>query len=182
MSTGRHAGWFRDHLVGAPGIEVGGEERASRIWRSRHAPRIRRCVLGAGVVLALGCTVAGVALATSPTDVQVSMTATTYRVGGATLHAVGNAVYSGDGALVIERSGGIVHAGGSSTVDGHLWTGRCNVPADGLTETCSLHSGSRTLTARDVWSDGSWQRTYSDGERVQIIATRGIPVPFPIGR
>ncbi len=110
------------------------------------------------------------------------MTATTYRIGDATLHAVAPGVYSGAGTLVLGHSGPDLTAGGSAVVHGARWVAFCDVAASGAAETCRLQSGTETLTARDVWSAGTWHRTYSDGLRVEIAAARGVPVPFPVGR
>ena len=111
-----------------------------------------------------------------------TLTATTYRIGDATLHAVAPGVYSGSGTLVLSHRGPDLTAGGSAVVDGARWVAFCEVAAGGAAETCRLQSGTRTLTARDVWSAGTWHRTYSDGVRVEIAAARGVPVPFPVGR
>jgi len=180
VSTGPHARWFRDRLAGAGIIDMGAGEHASRVWRSRRLHRARASALAAGVVLALGCATAGVVLSIAPGE--VAMTATTYRIGDATLHAVGSGVYSGSGTLVLGHSGPDLTAGGSAVVDGARWVGFCEVAAGGSLETCRLQSGTRTLTARDAWSAGTWQRTYNDGQRVEIAAARGVPVPFPVGR
>jgi hypothetical protein len=182
VSAGRHAGWFRDRLAGARILEVGADESASRTWRSLGGRRTRRIAVGAGVVVALGCAAAGVALSIGPSNVEVSMTAASYRVGDATLHAVADGVYAGDGALALSRSGRNIRAGSSAIVNGQLWTGVCDVGADGMAETCRLGEGTQGVTAQDVWSGGRWQRTYSDGRRVEITASRGVPVPFPVGR
>ena len=182
VSAGRHAGWFRDRLAGARILEVGADERASRTWRSLGGRRTRRIAVAVGVVVGLGCAAGGVALSIASADVQVTMTATTYRVGGVTLHAAADGVYAGDGALVLSRAGGNLRAGSSATVNGQLWTGACDVGADGLAESCRLEQGTQGVTAQDVWSGGRWQRTYSDGQRVEIAAPRGVPVPFPVGR
>ena len=182
VSTGPHARWFRARLAGAGIIDMGAGEHASRVWRSRRAHRTRATALAAGVVLALGCATAGVVLSILPTGVSVVMTATTYRIGDATLHAVAPGVYSGSGTLVLGHRGSDLTAGGSAVVDGARWVAFCEVVVGGATETCRLQSGTRSLTARDVWSASSWHRTYSDGVRVEIAAARGVPVPFPVGR
>jgi hypothetical protein len=182
VSTGPHARWFRARLAGAGIIDIGAGEHVSRVWRSRRVRRARTSALAAGVVLALGCPTTGVVLSILPTGVSVVMTATTYRIGDATLHAVAPGVYSGAGTLVLGHNGPDLTAGGSAVVDGARWVGFCEVAADGAAETCRLQSGMRTLTAHDVWSKGGWERTYSDGLRVEIAASRGVPVPFPVGR
>jgi hypothetical protein len=182
VSTGPHARWFRARLAGAGLIDVGAGEHASRVWRSRRVHRARASALAAGVVVAVGCATAGVMLSILPTGVSVAMTATSYRIGDATLHAVGSGVYSGSGSLVLTRRGPDLTAGGSAVVDGARWVAFCEVAAGGGAETCRLQSGTRTLIARDVWSAGTWHRTYSDGQRVEIAAMRGVPVPFPVGR
>jgi hypothetical protein len=133
-------------------------------------------------VLALGCATAGVVLSILPTEVSVAMTASTYRIGDATLHAVAPGVYSGAGSLVLSHRGPDLIAGGSAVVDGVRWVAFCEVAAGGAAETCRLQNGGQILTARDVWSAGTWRRTYSDGLRVEIAAARGVPVPFPVGR
>ena len=182
VSTGPHARWFRARLAGAGIIDIGAGEHASRGWRSRRVHRARALALTAAVVLALGCATAGVVLSILPTGVSVLMTATTYRIGDATLHAVAPGVYSGAGTLVLGHRGRDLTAGGSAIVNGVRWIAVCEVVASEADETCRLQSGTRTLTARDVWSTSSWHRTYSDGLRVDIAAARGVPVPFPVGR
>ena len=141
-----------------------------------------RSTLAVGAALALGCATAGVMLSILPTGVSAAMTASTYRIGDATLHAVAPGVYSGSGTLVLGHRGPDLTAGGSAVVDGARWVAVCEVAAGGAAETCHLQSGTRSLTARDVWSAGTWRRTYGDGVRVDIAAARGVPVPFPVGR
>ena len=182
VSTGPHARWFRARLAGAGIIDIGAGEHASRVWRSRRVRRARATGLAAGAVLAVGCATAGVVLSIAPAEVAVTLTAPSYRIGDATLHAVAPGVYSGAGTLVLGHNAAELTAGGSAVVDGARWIAFCEVAAGGATETCRLHSGTRTLTARDLWSAGTWRRTYSDGVRVEISAARGVPVPFPVGR
>ena len=182
VSTGPHARWFRARLAGSGIIDMGAGEHASRVWRSRRLHRARASTLAAGVVLALGCATTGVVLSILPTGVSVVMTATTYRIGDATLYAIASGVYSGAGTLVLSHSGPDLTAGGSAVVDGTRWVAVCDVAAGGAAERCRLQSGTRTLTARDVWSTSSWHRTYSDGLRIDIAAARGVPIPFPVGR
>ena len=182
VSTGPHARWFRARLAGAGIIDMGTGEHASRVWRPRRAHRARATALVAGAAIALGCATAGVVLSILPTRVSVAMTATAYRIGDATLHAVAPGVYSGSGSLVLGRRGPDITAGGSAVVDGARWVAVCEVAAGGTAETCRLQSGTQMLTARDAWSAGTWHRTYSDGQRVEMAAPRGVPVPFPVGR
>lgn len=131
----------------------------------------------------MGCATAGVVQWISPADVSVTMTATTYHIGTATLRAGGPGVYTGAGVLVLHHGGGHDRsAGASALVNGALWVATCEVDPGGAAERCRMQSGRRKLTARDVWSAGEWQRTYSDGQRVEIAAARGVPVPFPVGR
>ena len=144
--------------------------------------RARATTLAAGAVLALGCATAGVVLSIAPAEVAVTLTATSYRIGDATLHAVGSGVYFGSGTVVLSHHGSDLTAGGSAVVDGARWVAFCEVAAGGAAEKCRLQSGTRILTARDVWSAGTWRRMYSDGLRVEIGAARGVPVPFPVGR
>jgi len=182
VSTGPHARWFRARASGAGIIDVGAGEHASRVWRPRRLHGARASALAVGAVLALGCATAGVVLSILPAGVSVAMTATTYRIGDATLHAVAPGVYSGAGTLVLSHSGPDLTAGGSAIINGVRWVGFCEVAADGAAETCRLQSGTRTLTARDIWSAGTWLRTYSDSVRVEVAAARGVPLPFPVGR
>jgi hypothetical protein len=182
VNTGPHAHWFRARLSGAGIIDIGAGEHASRVWRSRRVHRARAIALAVGAVLALGCATAGVVLSITPPEVAVTLTATSYRIGDATLRAVGSSVYSGTGTLVLSHSGPDITAGGSAVVDSARWVAFCEVAAGGAVETCRLQSGTRTLTARDVWAAGTWHRTYGDGQRVAIAAARGVPVPFPVGR
>ena len=182
MSGGPHAGWFRDRLAENRILDVGGEERARRGWRSRGARRLRRMALGVGAVLALGFAAIGVALALTSGDVPVSMSAASYRVGGATLRAVAPGVYQGEGVMVVVRLDGALRAGASAMVGGTAWRGVCELSTAGDSETCRWLAGDNSVTARDVWSEGRWRRTYSDGVQVAITAARGVPVPFPVGR
>jgi hypothetical protein len=183
MSIGPHASWFRHRLGGAGTIEVGAEEHATRSWRSLGVRRTRRLAVAGVATLSLSCAASGIALAVVSGDVAVSMTAATYRVGSATLHAVQPGVYTGDGVMVISRhSGRGLRAGSSAIVNGRRWSGVCDVSVDGITETCWLATGDETVTARDTWIDAGWLRTYSDGQRVRIVSARGVPVPFPVGR
>lgn len=182
MSSGPHARWFRARLSGAGIIDMGAGEHATRVWRSRRVRRARASALAAGAVLALGCATAGVVLSIVPAEVAVTLTTASYRIGEATLHAVGPGVYSGAGTLVLSHRGPDLTAGGAAVVDGTRWVDFCQVATGGAVETCRLQSGTRTLTARDVWSHGGWERIYSDGLRVDIAAARGVPVPFPVGR
>ncbi|MFZ0180273.1 MAG: hypothetical protein WAL84_10455 [Candidatus Dormiibacterota bacterium] len=182
MSTGPHARWFRARLAGAGIIDMGAGEHASRVWRSRRVRRARAMALAAAMVLAAGCATVGLVLSIAPGEVTVTLTATSYRIGDATLHAVGSGVYSGSGTLVLDHSGPDLTAGGSAVVAGARWVAFCEVALDEAAETCRLQSGTRTLTASDVWSAGTWHRTYGDGQRVEIAAARGVPVPFPVGR
>jgi hypothetical protein len=182
VSTGPHARWFRARLAGTGIIDMGTGEHASRVWRSRRVRRARAMTLAVGAALALGCATAGFMLSIIPSGVSVAMTATTYRIGDATLHAVAPGVYSGAGTLALGRSGPDLIAGGSAVVDDVRWATFCEAAASGAAETCRLQSGTRTLIAHDLWSAGTWHRTYSDGVRVEIAAARGVPVPFPVGR
>jgi hypothetical protein len=182
MITGPHTRWFRARLAGAGIIDIGAGEHASRVWRSRRARRARAMALATGAALALGCATVGVVLSIAPAEVAVTLTAANYRIGDATLHAVGSGVYSGAGTLVLSHSGPDLTAGGSAVVNGARWVAFCEVAAGGAAETCRLQRGTRILTARDVWSAGTWRRTYSDGLRVEMGAARGVPVPFPVGR
>jgi hypothetical protein len=181
VSNGPHARWFRARLSGRGIIDMGAGEHASRVWRSRGGRR-PRVTLAAGAVLALGCVTAGFVLSIAPAEVAVTLTATSYRIGDAMLHADGSGVYSGSGTLVLGHRGPDLTAGGSAVVDGGRWLAFCDVAAGGAAETCRLQSGTRTLIARDVWAAGAWRRTYGDGQRVEIAAARGVPVPFPVGR
>jgi hypothetical protein len=142
----------------------------------------RRVVRIAAASLTLASAGIGIALLLAPNSVSVSMSERTYRIGDASLHAVAPGVYSGDGALVINRSGQDVVAGGSAVVDGKLWAGFCDLTDGGTREACLLRQGSQALTASDTWSDGAWRRTYSDGKRITFAAPAGVPAPFPVGR
>lgn len=177
LSTGGHAGWVGDRLAGADLLQVGGPERALRRWLARNARQRRRAVQGALGLATLACAGIGIWLLAAPTTVTVSMTASTYRVGDAVLHAVAPGVYSGDGALVISRRGGETIAAGSAVVDGKLWVGVCEISIDASRETCKFDDES----AVDVWSTGTWHRAFGDGRKVEIESAHGVPVPFPVG-
>lgn len=132
--------------------------------------------------MAAVCTIAGTLLAAGSTQVRVSMDSTTYVIGSATLSAVAPNIYVGNGVLLLSDSEHERRAASAAMVNGRLWRGVCEVTPGGMSETCHLHAGGDHLTAEDAWSNGEWQRRYSDGQRVLITASRGVPVPFPIGR
>ena len=145
VSTGPHARWFRARLAGAGIIDMGAGEHASRVWRSRRAHRARAWRSPRGRCSPVCCATAGVVLSILPSGVSVAMTASTYRIGDATLHAVAPGVYSGAGTLVLGHSGSDLIAGGSAVVDGVRWVAFCDVATGGAAETCRLQSGTRTL-------------------------------------
>ena len=182
VSRDGHAGWVGERLAGADLLQVGGPERASRLWRVRGGRLSRRVLRIAAGLFTAACAGIGIALLLAPANVTVSMTASTYRIGDSVLHAVAPGVYSGDGALVISRRGEEVIAAGSAVVDGMLWVAVCEVDHTGSSEICDLHRGATSVTALDAWSEGRWLRTYSDGSAVVINAGRGVSVPFPVGR
>ena len=182
VSAGGHARWVGEQLADGRLVELGEAERAGRTWRVRGGWRRRRVLLAACVLVAIGCAGVGIVLLTAPTQVTVSMSASIYRIGDAALHDVAPGVYAGDGALVVRVDGQRVRAGGSAMVDGKRWVGVCEVSADGSREACRLQRGATAVTTADLWADGGWMRTYSDGQRTLIEAPRGVPVPFPAGR
>ena len=110
------------------------------------------------------------------------MSASTYRIGDAVLHAIAPGVYTGDGGLVVRSDGRGSALPGPRWWTGRAWVGVCEVSADGSRETCRLQRGATAVTTADVWADGGWVRTCSDGQRTLIQAPRGVPVPFPAGR
>ena len=182
VSAGGHARWVSDQLADGRLLELGEAERAGRTWRVRGRWRRRRLLLSASAVAAIGCASAGIALLVAPTTVTVSMSASTYRIGDAVLHAIAPGVYTGDGALVIRSDGRGIRAAGSAVVDGRAWVGVCDVSGDGSRETCRLQQGAMEVTTADVWADGAWMRAYSGGQRTLIEAPQSVPVPFPAGR
>ena len=182
VSAGGHARWVGEQLADGRLLELGERERAGRTWHVQGGWRRRRLLLAVCAVAAIGCASAGIALVLAPTTVTVSMSASTYRLGDAVLHAIAPGVYSGDGVLVIRSDGRGIRAAGSAVVDGSAWVGVCQVSADGSRETCRLQRGATAVTTADVWADGGWMRTYSDGQRTLIQAPRGVPAPFPAGR
>jgi len=182
VSPAGHAAWFRDRLSRAHILDVGASEHTSRAWRARGLRGARRPAVAGLVLLSLGCAVSGALLALAPADVTASMTADTYRLGSAVLHARAPGQYVGDGVLMVIREKGGVRAGGSAIVGGAPWTGVCEVAPGGGQETCSFREGGTMLAAHDTWTDGRWRRVYSDGRRVSINVDRGVPVPFPVGR
>jgi len=182
VSAAGHARWVSEQLADGRLLELGEAERAGRTWRARGGWRRRRLLLAAWALSAIGCASAGIALLVGPTTVTVSMSESTYRVGDAVLHAIAPGVYTGDGALVIRSDGRGIRAAGSAVVDGRAWVGLCEASGDGTQETCRLQQGGTTVTAEDVWSGSSWERTYSDGRFLEIASARGVPIPFPVGR
>jgi len=182
VSAGGHARWVGEQLADRRLLELGEAERAGRTWRVRGGWRRRRLLAAAWAISAIGCASAGIALLVAPTTVTVSMSAGTYRIGDAVLHAIAPGVYTGGGALVIRSDGQGLRAAGSAVVDGRLWVGVCEVSGGGSRETCRLQRGATAVTTADVWADGGWVRTCSDGQRTLIQAPRGVPVPFPAGR
>jgi len=181
VSGGGHARWVGEQLAHGRLLELGNREQAERTWRVRGVWR-RRLLHGACAVAAVGCAGAGAALLIARTTVTVSISASTYRIGDAVLHATSPDIYTGDGALVISADGQGVRAAASAVVGGRAWEGVCEVNGSGGRETCEFWSGTSRVGTIDVWSGGGWERRYSDGQRVMIGAPHGAPVPFPVGR
>jgi hypothetical protein len=181
--------------VACPLVAEPPERRELRIplgGLSRHAVRRRRhprwrLPLRWPLMAALAGTVAavaGVVLATAEPQVDVTLNAGGYRVGGQLLRERSAGVYEGPGgaSLVIERRLGGPVAGASAILDGRRMTGSCAPATDG--ETCRFVLDGTALTAADERTSSGWHRRYADGRTVAIHVTGGpdVPVPFPVGR
>ncbi len=182
VSTGPHARWFRARLAGAGIIDMGAGEHASRVWRSRRVRRARATALAAGAVLALGCATAGVVLSILPTGVSVADDGDhlSHRRCHAPRGRARRLLRFGDPGARPPRPGphrrrirGRQRRALGRVLRGRRGRGGGDVPP-------AERDADADRTRRVV--RGHWQRTYSDGVRVEIAAARGVPVPFPVGR
>ena len=175
-------GTVRRRLAGASLLGPGGERGVGHRLRPRRH-RVRAAWRWLAPVVALGSALAGVALALTPPQVRVELTASEYRVGAARLPRVGVNEYRGDGAFVLrpQPDGTIVAAGDAVAGDAHV-SGSCLEDADRRAERCVFDVGGRGLGALDTWSSGAWRRRYDDGQVVDIQASSPAPVPFAVGR
>jgi hypothetical protein len=174
--------WFEEHLRGRTLVQVG-DPGPGRVWRPR---RLLRWLRRRGVALAAATGVlgagAGVALAASAPEVGVTVDRGGYHLGSLVLRPRGPGVFIGDGALVISRGAGGTMAASSAAVHGENMLGLCVMAPDATSERCLFGLGSRASTAVDQYWGGAWHRHYDDGQALDIPASLGIPVPFPIGR
>ena len=174
------AGALRRRLGGSSLLGPGGEAGVAHRLRPRRGRGFARLAAALG---ALGCAGAGTLLMLSPPQVPVELTASAYRVGGATLVRVGADVYRGAGALVLRaQADGTVLAAGDAVSGGVGVSGSCLEDADRRAERCVFDLGGRSLGAMDVWRPGGWRRRYDDGEVVDIATASAVPVPFAVGR
>ncbi|MBJ7595982.1 MAG: hypothetical protein JF886_14210 [Candidatus Dormibacteraeota bacterium] len=154
---------------------------ATRRWRPRRG--WESAARAAAYIIALGCTIAGAALAVSEPSTSVSMTAATYRIGATTLHANGSGVYLGDAALVVSRSDvGIVRSAADTSNGGRAESGVCFLSASERQERCVFDLGTTSMSAVDTWNGSGWSRRYDDGQQVTIPSDTMAPVPFAVGR
>ena len=136
-------------------------------------------------MLGLAAAAAGAVLANMTPGVEVARDAGSYRVGNVTLLARGSGVYAGaSGAVVIAEGANGIRASGSTRLHGVRMVGLCQMAPDQRSERCSFDLGGRSLTAVDQLDRGGWNRRYQDGQqlRIQLDASRPVPVPIALGR
>jgi hypothetical protein len=152
-------------------------------WRWQPRRRAGRLGRGIAYLAATGCTVAGAALALSPTTTSVSLTASTYRIGATTLRATAVGEYVGDAALVVApAAGGVVRSAADATNGGRAESGVCFLSPAQRQERCVFALGATSLSAVDTWVGAAWSRRYDDGQQLTIPANTMAPVPFAVGR
>ncbi len=138
-----------------------------------------RILTAVGVVAALAGAFFGVnqAAVTAGYDTQG------FRVGSAILSPAGTDAYQGAGAIVILHQNGATVGASSAVIRGQHVKGVCSMNDDGLSAHCLFFQGSKSFTAVDQKSEGSWLRRYDNGEQVRIhlVGGRSAPIPFPVG-
>jgi hypothetical protein len=157
--------------------------RRYRAWRGRSGAGVLVPVILA--VLGVAAALAGAAFYAAEPEVDVRLSAESYRVAGHELVSQGGGAYQGAaGALVIERRGSELASAASTTIAGQPVTGRCLLAVGAGREACDFSLGTRVLTASDTRSAAGWSRHYSDGTSVSIRVDGDpdTPVPFPVGR
>jgi hypothetical protein len=174
-----------------------GDATPVRLVRRRRRWLLRRH--GPTVAAATGCVaaVAGAVMLLVPAPVSASLNGDRVEIGAMTLGRVAADVeprarlYSGSASYaLIEPGDGTARAAASWMAGGVMRTATCTLhrTPPRLVDECSFGVGSGALTSIDVLDlrgASTWQRTYSDGERIEITvpsAGAAIPVPFPIGR
>src|SRR5262249_35876240 len=117
--------------------------------------------------------------------VEVARDAGSYRGGNVTLLPRGSGVYAGaSGAVVIAEGADGIRASGSTRLHGVRMVGLCQMAPDQRSERCSFDLGGRSLTAVGQLDRGGGNRRYQDGQqlRIQLDASRPVPVPIALGR
>ncbi|HEX4579217.1 MAG TPA: hypothetical protein VH498_04360 [Candidatus Dormibacteraeota bacterium] len=182
----------------APALPVPlGDATPVRLARRRRRWLLRRH--GPTAAAAGGCVaaVAGAMLLLLPAPVSASLNGDRVEIGAMTLGRVAagadarTVLYGGDASYALSEPGdGTARAAASWMAGGVMRTAACTLHRAPLrlVDECSFDVGSGALTCIDVLDlrgASTWQRTYSDGQRVEITippAGAAIPVPFPIGR
>ena len=157
--------------------------RRYRPWRGRSWVGVLVPIILAGLGVAAALT--GAAFYAAEPEVEVQLSAASYRIAGHVLASQGGGAYQGTaGALVIERRGSELASAASTTIAGQQVTGRCLLAVGAGRESCDFSLGARVLTASDTRSATGWSRHYSDGTSVSIRVEGDpdTPVPFPVGR
>jgi hypothetical protein len=172
-----------------------GDATPVRLVRRRRRWLLRRH--GPTVAAATGCVaaVAGAVLLLVPAPVSASLNGDRVEIGAMTLGRVASGaeprarLFSGSASYALIESGdGTARAAASWMAGGVMRTATCTLHRTPLrlVDECSFGGGALTsIDVLDLRGASTWQRTYSDGERVEITvpsAGAAIPVPFPIGR
>lgn len=167
------------------------------VWRRARRRLLRRSAPSVARALAAVMALAGLTLLLLPNRSDAYMDSRGIHVGAMTLTAAGFDPHTGlmrfSGAAsyaLVEPGGGSARASASWTSAGVTASGWCSLRTEParLVDECTFDLPAGRTTSVDVLNlaAGSlWQRTYSDGEQVEIgVAANGavIPVPFAIGR
>lgn len=146
----------------------------------------------------VGCLAAviGGVLLLAPAPVAAYLGSGLIHVGGMTLAQVspdaarGTQLYGGHASFALSEPGNGTAAAAAAWLEGGVvHTATCTLHAEParLVDECAFGIGSGALTSVDIFdlrAGSTWQRTYGDGRRVDIVVPpdgAAVPVPFPIG-
>jgi hypothetical protein len=174
-----------------------GDGTPVRVVRRRRRRILRRHWETVATMVGCLAGVAGAALLLAPAPVSAYLGGDRLHVGAMTLVQVGpgaggsTLLYGGGASYALSEPGdGTARAVAAWMESGVMRTATCNLRSEPLRliDECTFDVGSGEQTSVDVLDmrgGSTWQRTYSDGRRVDIsVSSDGaaVPVPFPIGR
>jgi hypothetical protein len=173
-----------------------GDGAPVRVLRRRRRRLLR--THGEDVATLVGClaAVVGALLLLTPAPVAAYVGGDLVHVGAMTLAPVGPSIahgvqlYGGHASFVLSEPGDGTARAAAVWLEGDVvHTGTCTLRAEParLVDECTFDIGSGELTSVDSFdlhAGSTWQRTYDDGRRVDIVVPpdgAAVPVPFPIG-